>query len=424
MRYWLVTFFTLGVSIAWPALAETSGVSVETISLSNISRSLHACPTVEAAQAALRSSIEELKETEALTGWAVTGKVGLGEHVPLVTSAVTPSYFGTQFSAGLSYPILGSMASEKEKDSEAQAGVMSQESLLNESRRTTLLALRRDYIAYWLAKNDADAAESWIKWLEARQRAVNMEYQQGFWSRNQLQMFQVSLAQAKAEKSAFRQQAYAALTNLTGLTGIKYGLYPHPISPKLPAFGIVTDIVTRSWQQDTNLALLKAQLNALMEKDRNSHWQHIDGAFTIWGGNTYDAARARNGYQAGVGIKLSGPLDFLQANHAYHAMISASIQQVQFAIRAEKLARRAEVEGALSSFKSSRVFLYANKYNWKSTMSSYHSAKIEFSHGDSNMLSNFVLSRENVYSTTTALLASQAKVWQRLAKLDYLVGNG
>lgn len=423
MRLWLIIFFIIGISVPFSALAETMGASVKAISLTIISRSLRACPSVEAAQAALRASMAELKESEALTGWAVTGKVGLGEHVPLVTSAVTPSYFGTQFSAGLSYPILGSMALEKEQEADARLGVVSQEELLDKARRVALLALRRDYIAYWLAWKDAHAAESWREWLELRRHAVNVEYQQGFWSRNQVQVFKISLVQAKAQESAFRQQAYAALANITGLTGVKYRLYPYPMHPDLPALGIVTDLAARSWHHDAHLALLKAQLKALLEKNRNSHWQHIDGALTIWGGNIYDAARGRSGYQAGVGLKLSAPLDFLQADHSYHTKVNASIQQVRFSIRAERLARQADVEGALSALKSSRVFLYVNKTNWKSAISAYHSAKIEFYHGNSNMLSKFISSRENVYASITALQTSQAKLWQRLAKLDCFVGN-
>ncbi len=417
----LCLYCTSFPAAVWGSI-PTQGNTTEGLSLDSLTRSISEYPSVQAAEAAMRASRAALEETKSLAGWSFDAKFGVGEHAPLVISSVTPSYFGSQFSAELRYPILGSQAVQEENVAKARTDVAAQQAQIEESRRAALLALRRYYITYWLAWNSAREARSWRLWLEARKKSVHAEHQQGFWSTIQVLQFRSDLEQARASETTFIQQAQEALAGINGITGIQHQ-YLVPSIPSLSAPSKGNDLVNKAIARDPRIISLKAKLKELSAANKNSWTQHLEGNIFVSGGNVYEPSRGRNGYQGNVGVEISGPIDFLQADRAYHAKINASVEQVKIEIREELLAQKSAAERAMASLTASDEALQSAEAMRQSAESAWRGMESQFTHGKSNILSNYITSRGQLYDADKEYLVARANVWEGIVNLDYLVGN-
>ncbi len=406
---------------AWGSI-PTQGNTTGRLSLDSLTRSISEYPSVQAAEAAMRASRAALEETESLAGWSFDAGFGVGEHAPLVVSSVTPSYFGSQFSTELRYPILGSQAVQEENEAKARTDVATQQAQIEESRRAAVLALRRYYIAYWLAWNSAREAEAWRLWLEAQQGSVYAERRQGFWSTIQVLQFCSDLEQARASEITFMQQAKAALAGINGIAGVE-PRYLVPANPALSVPSTSNDLVNNAILSDPRIISLKAQLQQLSAAKKNSWMQHLGGNIFMGGGNVYEPSRGRNGYQGNLGVEISGPIDFMQADRAYNTKINASIEQVKIDIRGELLARQAAVERAVASLTASEESLHGVEAMRQAAESAWRGMESQFIHGRGNILSDYIASRGQLYDAEKEHLVAQANDWESIVKLDYLVGN-
>ncbi len=417
----LCLYYSSLPAAAWGSI-PTQGNTIGRLSLETLTRSISEYPSVQAAEAAMRASRAALEETESLAGWSFDAGFGVGEHTPLVVSSVTPSYIGSQFSAELRYPILGSQAVQEENEAKARTDVATQQAQIEESRLAAILALRRYYIAYWLAWNSARVAKTWRLWLEAKQGSVHAEREQGFWSTIQVLQFRSDLEQARASEITFTQQAKAALAGINGLAGVE----PRYLVPAIPALSVPSksnDLVNNAIVSDPRIISLKAQLQQLSADKKNSWMQHLGGNIFIGGGNVYEPSRGRNGYQVNLGVEISGPVDFVQADRAYHTKINASIEQVQIDIREELLARQAAVERAVASLAASEESLHSVEAMRQAAESAWRGMESQFTHGRGNILSDYIASRGQLFDAEKEYFVAQANYWESIAKLDYLVGN-
>jgi hypothetical protein len=329
MKFNLVIALFIASSSMLPMIAYAE----PSLSLQVVERMARKSLPVQAALANIRAAQEKLKETEDKGGLTLHAGLSIGQYYPLVTSNITPRYFGINPQISLSYPLLGANAAQQEETDETVSALSTSRADLLKTRLQTVDLAATTFLLYWQSKETKLLAENLVWQLNKWSIAAKVERKSGSWSTADLLYFEKVQSQAVGAIKQSEIQQDTSLSALNSILGQQIGPFA-PTAPMIPHFdqchasGITDAAVT----DDPTIKTLFGQLNAIRAEQHLGPWRYIDATANVGTQSTYDPAGDRAGYSVIAGVQVNVPLDIIGADNAHASNLAAKAESLQLQI--------------------------------------------------------------------------------------------
>jgi hypothetical protein len=303
------------------------------LSLQAVERMARTSLPVQAALANIKAAQEKIKETEDKGGLTLHAGFSIGQHHPLVTSNITPKYFGIDPQVSLSYPLLGSNAVQQEETYEAVSALSTSRADLLQTRLQVVDLADTAFLLYWQSKETKLLAENLVEQLKKWSIAAKVERKSGSWSTADWLYFEKVQSQAVGAIKQSEIQQNTSLSALNSILGQHIAPFT-PIAPMIPHLNQchVSGITDAAVTEDPTIKTLLGQLNAIRAEQHLGPWRYIDATANVGTQSSYDPAGNRAGYSVIAGVQLNVPIDVIGADNAHASKLAAKAESIQLQI--------------------------------------------------------------------------------------------
>ena len=320
----IALFLACGSMLPMVAYARPS------LSLQAVEQMARTSLPVQAALANIKAAKEEIKETENKGGLALHAGFSIGQHHPLVSSNITPNYFGINPQVSLSYPLLGANAVQQNETYEAVAALSKSRAELLQTRLQVVDLTDTAFLLYWQSTDFKLIAVNFLKQLNKWSDAAKVERKSGSWSTADWLYFKKVQSQAVGAINKSEIQQDTSLSALNSILGMHIGPFT-PMTPHLDQCN-TSRITEAGPTNDPTIKILLAQLNAIRAEQHLGPWRYIDATANVGTQSTYDPAGNRAGYSVTAGVQVSVPLDLIGADNAHASKLAAMAESLELQI--------------------------------------------------------------------------------------------
>lgn len=324
----IMALFLGGLSLL-PLIADAEPL----LSLQDIERLALGSLSVNAARANIKAAQEKIKETEDKGGLTLHAGVSVGQHYPLVTSNITPKYFGINPQVSLSYPLLGASAVQQEETYEAKSALSTSRADLLQTRLQVVDLADTAFLLYWQSRKTKLLAENLVEQLKKWSIAAKVERKSGSWSTADWLYFEEVQSQAAG---AIKQSEIQEGTSLSALNSI-LGRHIDPFTPAGPIIHRldqchISRIASTEAANSPTIKTLLGQLDAIRAEQHLGPWRYIDATANVGTQSSYDPAGNRAGYSVTAGVQVNIPFNAVSADSAHASKLAAEAESLQLQI--------------------------------------------------------------------------------------------
>lgn len=411
----IALFLACGSMLPMVAYADPS------LSLQDVERMARKSLPVQAALANIKAAQEKLKETEDKGGLTLHAGLSIGQYHPLVTSNITPKYFGIDPQVSLSYPLLGANAAQQEETYETVSALSTSRADLLKTRLQAIDLAETAFLLYWQSKETKLLAENLVEHLKKWSIAAKVERKSGSWSTADWLYFEKVQSQAVGAIKQSKIQQDTSLSALNSILGQHIGPFA-PIAPMIPHFdqchasGVTDSAVTN----DPTIKTLLGQLDVIRADQHLGPWRYIDATANVGTQSTYDPAGNRAGYSVTAGVQVNVPLDVIGADNAHASNLAAKAESLQLQILQARANVHQKLVEAMGDFRITRNNLAVVKKQVAASQADWDRLHAMMLDGPNDVFRKAIAARLAWFQAETMRINAIASVAAAVARLRNL----
>lgn len=374
---------------------------------------------VQSALANIKAAQEKIKETKDKSGFSLHAGFGIGEHHPLITSNITPSYFGIDPQVSISYPLLGTNSAQQEETFGAVSALSISHANLLQTKLQVINLADTAFLLYWQSKETHLFAEKLFKQLNKWSTAASVERKSGSWSIADWLYFEQAKTQASSAINKTEMQQETSLSALNSLLGTNITSF-RPIKPHLDRC-TTPEITNVSQDSDPTIKILSAQLNAIRADQNLGPWRYIDATANLGIQPTYDPLRNRVGYSVTAGVQVSVPIDLISADNAHASKLAAQAESLELQILQARDNYHQKIVTAINSFRISKDNLAISESQFAAAKANWDRLHAMMLSGPNDVFLKAIKARLYLFEAETihiGAIASAAAAAAKLRNLD------
>ena len=391
------------------------------LSLQAVERMARRSLPVQAALANIKAAQEKIKETEDKGGLTLHAGFSVGQHHPLVTSNITPKYFGIDPQVSLSYPLLGANAVQQEETYEAVSALSTSRADLLQTRLQVVDLADTAFLLYWQSKETKLLAQNLVEQLKKWSIAAKVERKSGSWSMADWLYFEKVQSQAAG---AIKQSEIQQDTSLSALNSI-LGQHIDPFAPTAPMIPHleqchISGITDAEASNDPTIKTLLGQLDAIRAEQHLGPWRYIDATANVGTQSSYDPAGNRTGYSVTAGVQVNVPFDVISADNAHASKLAAKTESLQLQILQARANIHQKLVAAMGDLRIARNNLVVEKKQVAASQANWDRLHAIMLGGPNDVFRKAIAARLTWFQAETMRIGGIASVAAAAARLRNL----
>lgn len=411
----------IAIFLAGSCLLPIAAHAAPSLSLQDVGRMAQKSLPVQAALANIKAAQEKIKETEDKGGLTFHAGFSIGQHYPLVTSNITPKYFGIIPQASLSYPLLGANAVQQEEIYDAKSALSTNHADLLQTRLQIIDLADSAFLLYWQSRETKLLAEKLVGQIKKWSIAAKVERKSGSWSTADWLYFEKVKSQVFG---AIKQSEIQETTSLSALNSI-LGQHINPFTPKRPIIPRldqchISRAVGAEVAHSPTIKTLIGQLDAIRAEQNLGPWRYIDATANVGAQSSYDPAGNRAGYSVTAGVQVNIPFDAVSADNAHASNLAAKAESLQLQILQARANFHQKLVAAMSDLQIAKNNLDVEEKQVTATQANWDRLHTMMLDGPNDVFRKAITARLTWFQAETMRISGIASAAAAAAKLKNL----